>query len=173
MERLIVDMDGVLADVYEQFISFDMLDHGRRKKPSEIVGIPEHEAFENGKSYVRTPGFFRNAPVIHGSQRVLEKLNKKYEIFIVSSAIEFRQSLLEKIEWLEEHFPFITWEQIVLCGSKIMIKGDIMIDDHFKNLDSFEGKTYLFTQPHNQKFNSKDHERVSSWGEIESRLLTT
>ncbi|MEI9865673.1 MAG: hypothetical protein WDN00_14205 [Limisphaerales bacterium] len=98
-------------------------------------------------------------------------MNDRYELFIVSAATEFPQSLGEKVEWLEEHFPFITWQQIVLCGSKKVITGDIMIDDHFKNLDFFKGRTLLFTQPHNQNQNDKGHERVNSWGEVARLLL--
>jgi 5'(3')-deoxyribonucleotidase len=46
-----------------------------------------------------------------------------------------------------------------------------MIDDHFKNLDFFKGRTLLFTQPHNQNENGKWHERVSTWEEIARLLL--
>jgi 5'(3')-deoxyribonucleotidase len=94
---------------------------------------------------VRTPGFFREAPVIAGSQEVLERLNRRYEVFIVSAATEYPLSLGEKSAWLQEHFSFITWQQLVLCGAKHIIQGDVMIDDHLKHLDSFPGRTLLFT----------------------------
>ncbi|MEG7769311.1 5'-3'-deoxyribonucleotidase, partial [Listeria monocytogenes] len=78
---------------------------------------------------------------MESSQYVLRRLNSLYEVFIVSAATEFPQSLTEKQAWLNEHFPFITWQQMVFCGSKTIINADIMIDDHFKNLDHFNGKT--------------------------------
>jgi 5'(3')-deoxyribonucleotidase len=60
---------------------------------------------------------------------------------------------------------------MVFCGSKEIIKADIMIDDHFKNLDFFEGDTFLFTQPHNvRKLNGK-HKRVHSWKDVEYFLI--
>jgi 5'(3')-deoxyribonucleotidase len=105
------------------------------------------------------------------SQRVLSELNKRYEIFIVSAAVEFPQSLFEKYEWLREHFSFITWQQIVFCGSKAIIEADIMIDDHFKNLDHFKGQTILFSQPHNLLQQSSKHRRVDSWNKIADLLL--
>ena len=60
---------------------------------------------------------FWTIPVISGATESLEKLNKAYEVFIVSSAMEFPNCLEEKYYWLKEHFP-LSWKQIVLCGSK-------------------------------------------------------
>jgi 5'(3')-deoxyribonucleotidase len=108
---------------------------------------------------------------MEGSTEVVKELNKKYDLFIVSSAMEFPQSLPEKLEWLMEHFPFLQWQQLVFCGSKTIVKADIMIDDHFKNLDHFLGDTYLFTQPHNIFKETGRHRRVNDWNEIASLLL--
>ncbi len=58
-----------------------------------------------------------------GSQEVLKEINKKYDLFVVSAAMEFPQSLSEKLSWLKNHFPFLTWKQIVFCGSKTVVHG--------------------------------------------------
>jgi len=79
--------------------------------------------------------------------------------------------LTEKINWLTKYFPFLSWRQIVFCGTKDIVYGDIMIDDHFKNLDSFQGQTILFTQPHNIDKPKGKHTRVNNWKEIETILL--
>lgn len=165
-KKLIVDIDGVLADIYGQFRKFEFEDFGRNQDLSEITGKLEEEAFVNGEIYMATQGFFRNAAVIKGSVEALEKLNQTHDLFIVSAATKFPNSMAEKQEWLLEHFPFITWQQIVFCGTKEIIKGDIMIDDHFKNLDKFYGQTILFSQPHNVNRIEKGHNRVTNWKEI-------
>ena len=171
MERLAVDMDGVLADVYEQFFRYDEKDFGKRRLLEEVIGVEERKAFPRINEYVYAKGFFRTAPVVKDSVDVVAELNKNYELFIVSAAMEFPQSLAEKLEWLNEHFPFLTWKQVVFCGSKAIIDADIMVDDHFKNLDLFKGTTILFTQPHNQLKNAGRHKRTDSWHEIASILL--
>jgi 5'(3')-deoxyribonucleotidase len=171
MPTLAIDMDGVLANVLERFMDLDAQDFGRRKTLEEIGGISELDAFARAREYVRRDGFFRSLPVMPNSQVALEKLNRVYDVFIVSAATEFPQSLCEKHAWLAEHFPFISWEQIVLCGSKRIVRADIMIDDHLKNLDPFPGTTYLFTAPHNANVKSNKHIRVNSWVEMERRLL--
>lgn len=112
-------------------------------------------------------GFFRTAPVIDGSIEGLKYLNDKYNVLIVSSATEFPQSLTEKVDWLNEYYPFISWKQIILCGEKKSIRGNIMIDDHPKNLDFFEGgERIIFTQPHNTLIESDHYTRINSWKEI-------
>jgi len=164
-------MDGVLADVAEQLFRFDERDFGRRMSLGEVTGKPEMDIFKNAGIHVFEPGFFRTAPVMEGSQEILEKLNSRYEVFIVSAATEFPQSLPEKQEWLNEHFPFIKWQQMVFCGSKTIIQADVMIDDHFKNLDYFPGTTLLFNQPHNLLKAEGRHRRVNNWEEIAGILL--
>ena len=98
MERLAVDMDGVLADVYEQFFHYDEKDFGKTRPLEEVIGVEERKAFPHINDYVYTKGFFRTAPVVKDSVEALMDLNKNYELFIVSAAMEFPQSLPEKLE---------------------------------------------------------------------------
>jgi 5'-nucleotidase len=171
MQRLLVDMDGVLADIYPQYIKFEESESGIKHTLESLKGISEAEAFKNLRKYLFSQGFFGGAPVIRGSYEALFKLNSKYELYVVSSATEFPQSLPEKYAWLRENFPFIGWQQMVFCGSKAVVQGDIMIDDHFKNLDLFKGRTILYTQPHNDGLPDKHHTRVRSWEEILTLLI--
>lgn len=164
-------MDGVLADVYYQFSNWHKNETGILKRPEEVYGLKELEAFPNARKYVYTKGFFRDAPLVEGSRTVVEQLNQQYDLYIVSAATEFPQSLPEKIEWLNEYLPFISWEQIVFCGSKKIVQADIMIDDHFKNLDHFAGKTFLFDQPHNHLAEAGRHHRVFTWTELGNLLI--
>jgi 5'(3')-deoxyribonucleotidase len=101
----------------------------------------------------------------------LQELNEKYKLIIISMATEFPESLTDKQYWLHENYPFIKWQQIVFCGDKSLIPADIMIDDHLKNLDAFQGETIMFTQPHNILTANSRHMRVNSWTEIERLLL--
>lgn len=170
-KRLIIDMDGVLADVYQQFIAMEEKESGHKINNDDLKGKEEYEAFTNGRKHVNSKGFFSNAPLMENAAPALQALNEKYDVFIVSAAMEFPGSLVEKYEWLAAHFPFITWQQIVFCGSKSVVQGDIMIDDHFKNLDNFKGQTLLFTQPHNDGHDERGHTRVKGWKEIAAMLL--
>jgi len=58
MKQVLVDMDGVLADVYRQFQLFEEKESGRLIEIEELMGILELDAFPNGKRHVRAEGFF-------------------------------------------------------------------------------------------------------------------
>jgi len=172
MQRIAVDMDGVLSDTVEQFIAWEEKESGIKKTIEEIMGKPELDVFPHSKKHLHTENFFRSTSVIKDSQDILYKLNKKYEVFIVSAATEFPKSLTEKQDWLNEFFPFITWQQMVFCGSKEIVQADIMIDDHFKKLNFFNWQmSILFTQPHNALASNGRHKRVDNWQEIATLLL--
>jgi 5'-nucleotidase len=172
MQRIAIDMDGVLADVEAAFLQYHLKDTGIQLTKHDIKGKSEEENFPNVRKWVYTEGFFRQLPVMPHSQRVVQKLKERYDIFIVSAAVEFPQSMHEKHDWLKEHFPFISWRQMCFCGDKTIVKANIMIDDFFKNLDPFKGDiSLLFTQAHNALADAGRHRRVYSWLDIEKILL--
>ena len=171
-KRILIDMDHVMADITGQYIKWYKEATGVEMKRSDLEGKPEDEAFPLPhliNEFLFTPGFFRNAAVMPGSQEVVKELNEVFDVFIVSAAMEFPQSLIEKYEWLAEHFPFIHWKQIVFCGSKKVVSGDVMIDDHLRNLDSFNGEKLLFTATHNSHVTG--YKRVNNWAEVSGLLL--
>jgi 5'-nucleotidase len=104
-----------------------------------------------------------------GAQEVVKELNNKYNLYVASAAMEFPNSLKEKHIWLEKNFPYIHWKNMILCGDKSILKGDILIDDHLKNLAVFDGQTILFNALHNQK--TEGHQRVKNWKEVADILL--
>lgn len=173
MARIAIDMDGVMADTSQQYINYYAQKYGVTVDREALNGHPETCGFPCDQSIIRgflyEPGFFRTKPVIKDSQEIIKALNDKHEVFIVSAAIEFPSSLNEKLEWLEEHYPFISWHNIVFCGSKTIVQADYMIDDHIKNLKFFQGEALMFTAPHN--INVTDFRRVNSWKEVGDILL--
>lgn len=174
MERVIVDMDEVIADPMGDMISWYTneyklpVNYEKMVGGSWVKGFPE-EHHDLIWERLRSPGFFRHLPVIKDSVEMLEQINQRYELFIVSAATEFPHSLKEKLDWLLEHFPFLTWKQLVLCGDKRLVYGDYMIDDHVRNLKHFNGKKYLFTSAHN--LDITDYDRLNNWEEAGAVFL--
>lgn len=161
-----IDMDGVIADTVSHFIKWYERDYGVRVGLDAFEGKPEAEGLPGNtvRKYVVTPGFFRSVPVMEGAKEAVLELSENFDVYIVSAAMEFPQSLIEKYEWLQEHFSFISWKNIILCGDKSIIGTDYMIDDHVRNLDTFKGTTLMFTAGHN--VGVSHHRRVNNWKEI-------
>ncbi|MDB5090807.1 MAG: 5(3)-deoxyribonucleotidase [Mucilaginibacter sp.] len=166
-KSIAVDMDGVIADEETQLLTWYEKHYGVKIHPHELIGrkeedvVPERDAYNK---FSATPGYFRTTPVMPGAIEAVKKLMENYDVYIVSAAMQYPHSLPEKLGWLNEHFPFISWRNIIFCGDKSIIGTDYMIDDHIKNLDFFKGKTIMFNAFHNVSFNH--HQRVNNWDEV-------
>jgi 5'(3')-deoxyribonucleotidase len=171
--RLAIDMDEVIADPLSKFIALYSRDYGieipaELEAGKEIFQMVPENINRKWYDYINEPGFFRDLPLIPGSQETIKALHDKYDVYIVSAAMQFRNSLTDKFDWLQEHFSFISWKNIVFCGDKI-IDADVMIDDRIKNFASFDGRKLLFTSPHNLLIT--EYERVNTWQDVAEKLL--
>ncbi len=155
-ESIAIDMDGVMADVETHFLNWFNKEYQDTLTYEDLKGKSESKAFPiKGiiKKYANTPGFFETVPVMDGAVEAIKKLQERYDVYVVSAAMEFPSSLIEKRNWLQLHFPF-----------KHIINTNYMIDDHPKNLDPFKGETLLFDAFHNVRV--KNHSRAKNWGDV-------
>ncbi len=166
-KRIALDMDEVIADINSKYLDIFEKELGKRPEKKEYWGKKLYKLHPEAMKFRQNlfeKGFFRDLPVIKGSQEGVKALMEHYEVFITTAASEFKNSLGDKHEWLQEHFPFIHWKNFVFCGDKSIIRADYMIDDHANNLESFQGKGLLFTASHNISENR--FTRVNNWEEV-------
>ena len=108
--RIAIDMDEVLADTIDKFIELYKREHDTVIRLDQMDGkefnelLPE-EIKATLKQYIHQPGFFRDLKVMPDAQEVVKALCDKYDVYIVSAAMEFPNSLIDKHDWLAEHFP--------------------------------------------------------------------
>jgi len=171
---IFVDMDDVLADTYGKHIELYNEEHKKNLCLSQITSgemwqnVPEihHESI---RAHALQPGFFRDLKPIKNATTVMEALYNKHDVYIATAATQFPNSLIEKVEWLAEHMPFITWQHQIMCGDKFILNGDLLIDDRTYNLEHFKGDTLLFNSPHN--VHDTGYNRVATWLEIAELYL--
>jgi len=144
-----VDMDEVIADAlgehllrYNRHFAAELAEpltrahlHGRY-----IWDAVPAARLATLEAAIAAEDFFRNLPVLPHAQRVLARLQSRYEIFIATAAMEVPGSFTAKYEWLGEHFPFIPPSHIVFCGDKSILRADFLIDDNPRQLRLFEGR---------------------------------
>lgn len=170
-KSIAIDMDGVIADIEINLVEWYQNETGIITTKDTIRGLRDEEAFPDQAvlyKILNSPSFFRTIPVMDKAIETVKSLMEDYEIYIVSAAMEFPLSLFEKREWLSEHFPFISWKNIIFCGDKRVIDTDFMIDDYCKNLDFCKGQPLMFTAFHNVKLNH--HPRINHWIEVPALL---
>lgn len=171
---LFVDMDEVIADTYKAHIDWYNKEFDENLTEAQCIGsevwqcVPE-ERQESVRRHATLEGFFIDLKPIKDSQQILKELSQKYEVYIASAAMQFPNSLIEKNDWLDEHFPFIHWKKRILCGDKHILLGDILIDDRTFNLEMFKGRSIMFTSPHN--IHTNGFERADNWLLLADMLL--
>jgi len=173
-ERIAIDMDEVMADVLSRHLSLYNAEFQAALTRDDLQGRHLGEAVpEEHRTRVRAfafeVGFFRDLPVMPGCQEVIRDLQRRYDIFITTAAMEFPNSFPEKYDWLMEHLPFIPWTHIVFCGDKSVIATDYLIDDHVRNFKGFRGEGILYTAPHN--IHVSGFRRVADWAEVRRMFL--
>ncbi|MET6990318.1 5' nucleotidase, NT5C type [Sediminicola arcticus] len=171
---LFVDMDEVFADTYNAHLSRYNTEFNENLTELDCIGKEVWQCVPKVRQrsiheHARTDGFFTALEPIKDSKEVLKELSLKYNVFVASAAMQFPNSLREKSDWLDKHYPFIHWKNRILCGSKHILFGDILIDDRSYNLENFNGRKILFTSPHN--IHTQGYERANNWLEIADKLL--
>jgi 5'(3')-deoxyribonucleotidase len=182
-----VDMDEVIADAlgehltrYNRDFASDhaaaiTLDDLRGRRLWQVAPAQRHPVIDN---YLREDDFFRVLRVMPHSQRVLERLQSRYEVFIASAAMEVPTSFVAKYDWLAEHFPFIPTSHIVFCGDKSILRADYLIDDNPRQLRLFQDNQndgtsregILYSSPANIHING--YRRVDDWLAVEQMFLS-
>ncbi len=182
-----IDMDEVLADALQEHLDRYNRDFASATQPAitiddlrgrrlwQVIPPHHHATLDN---YFRDEDFFRVLRVMPDAQRVLQRLQTRYEVFIASAAMEVPTSFAAKYEWLAEHFPFIPTSHIVFCGDKYILRADYLIDDNPRQLKLFHDtrndgpirEGILYTSPANVGITG--YRRVDNWLAVEEMFLS-
>jgi 5'(3')-deoxyribonucleotidase len=172
--RIAVDMDEVIADTMAGILEWFRREYGYQLTPELMAGrpltdlIPE-EHLQRLEEVLREGSFFADLPVMKGSQRVMQELAERHEVFIATAAMEYPGSFAAKFQWLAKRFPFIPPSHIVFCGDKSILSADYLIDDNDRHFRRFRGQGVLFTASHN--LNVTGYPRVNGWVEVRRMFL--
>lgn len=179
--RVLVDMDGVLAD-----FEAGLLRGFRRRFPGEPhVPLGERRGFFAREQYralrpdladkvasvYEDAGFFLNLDPIPGALEAMREMNAMpdTEVFICTSPLlKYDHCVGEKYRWVEKHLGPQFVERIILTRDKTLILGDLLIDDK----DTIRGREtptwehVLFTCCHNQHLAlPSTRRRLLSWSD--------
>ncbi|KAM9750543.1 5'(3')-deoxyribonucleotidase, cytosolic type isoform 2-T2 [Dama dama] len=140
--RVLVDMDGVLAD-FEAGLLRGFL----QRFPGEpYVPLEERRGFLAREQYralrpdladkvasvYEAPGFFLDLEPIPGALEAMREMNdmQDTQVFICTSPLmKYDHCVAEKYRWVEKHLGPQFVEHIIMTWDKTVISGDILIDD--------------------------------------------
>jgi len=166
-------MDSVTVDLMSKWFGRYNKEYNDQLKIDQLASWnTEHfvkpECGSKIYDYLLEPGFYRDLQPIPHAIEVLKRLTKEYTIYIVTTSP--KTALMDKVDWVEEHLPFISASQIIFTHHKEQIKGDLLFDDAPHNLISFQesgGISVAMDYAYNRHVKCR---RVSNWLEFESAL---
>jgi 5'(3')-deoxyribonucleotidase len=169
-----VDMDEVIADALGEHLLRYNRDFRSNITIEDLSGrwLWEYVPAERQAAlaeYMASEDFFEVLDVMPDAQRVLARLQTRYDVFIASAAMEVPKSFNAKFKWLGKHFPFIPPSRMVFCGDKSILYADYLIDDSPRQLRLFRGEGILFTSPANMGIT--EFRRVDNWVDVEKMFL--
>jgi 5'-nucleotidase len=166
--RIAIDMDEVMADALAEHVRRYNATFGATLAIADLRGHDledwiapaEREAVEA----MLDASFFTDLAVMPDCQEVVRELAARYDVLVVTAAMDVPCSFDAKFRWLQRHFPFIPTSHIVFCGDKGIIDADYLIDDRARHFERFKGHPLLFSAPHNAA--ESRYPRVDSWKDV-------
>lgn len=163
MARLLIDMDGVLADLVTKWFRTYNEEYDDAIAPEMMKEWGPHKVAKAGRSiykYLGQPGFFRDLEPLPGAiDGVRALLDRGHEIVIVTAA---KNGHRDKLEWVWTNLPFLPRDNVIFAHRKELVRGDILFDDAPHNLEAFSayGTPVAMAYPYNE---GVPYSRVDSW----------
>lgn len=146
MKKVLIDMDGVLADTLPLWLEYNQYNTGIKAELSDITHWAMHECpvyAGVGKDILRgplsNPNFWADIPPMAGALDFLSALEDRSVPYNIVTAPANSISTTGKYDWVKRHFPKAL-SKLVITNDKASIRGHVLIDDRDENVvDFFEG----------------------------------
>ncbi len=169
---VLIDLDDTMTDLTDSWCQWLNKTHGTKVSKEDILGwniskyfpeLTEDQVFEP----MHIDSFWSTVkPKSDASKYIGMLMAEGFKVYICTASLF--DTIKSKFEYiLGTHFPFISWNQIIVAKNKQLINGDILIDDGIHNLEGGSYEKILMSAPHNKSYDAELHgmTRVNSWKE--------
>lgn len=173
---VLVDMDGVIADVEEGFYN------SWRNRYPERIGIPPKdrtthkpqdqypkEYFREVRALFEEKGFYSGVPEVEGAGLALREMSTSgLDVYICSSPLSEYSFVAEKYFWIGSHLGEEWMRRTILVKDKTLVRGDVLIDDK-PQVSGFLEPTWehvLYDQPYNRGVVGKRRLTWENWRRV-------
>jgi 5'-nucleotidase len=180
--RILVDLDGVLADFDRAFN-----DYWTASFPDRALGDPTTREVAkisdampvawraDARRIISSAGFYRSLPPIEGAVEGFRELVGAYpDVWICSTPLrDWNPCVPEKFAWVEEHLGAPWTERLILVRDKTLVDATLLIDD-LPELAHRSGATWqlvLHDRAYNRHAVGVSRMTWATWRDVVPRLL--
>lgn len=181
MARILVDMDGVLANwgarydagLDAQGSAARFIPRTRDQRTFELFADRSNTECDVIHKVLSEPGFYADLQPIPGAIRAMQDLSTDgHDVRICTSPwVTNPTCVQDKFDWVERHLGREWLSQIIMTNDKAMVAADVLIDDR-PDIPGAWAATWnqvLFDQPYNgDPENSIPRPRIRDWAEWRS-----
>lgn len=184
MKRLLLDVDGVVADFIELYLglanttlnrTYTRADAEKGWRVDKSLGLTRKEK-DMVESKLSDPGRALELQVLPGAVDAVRELSTLVDIYFVTSPWYSSPTWMhDRSNWLKEHFGSVG-KQVIHTKHKHVCVGDYFVDDKIENVNKWaahheDKMSILWGQPWNMStHNSAELYRsccdVSGWAEL-------
>lgn len=172
-KTITIDVDDTIEDLLGAWVNYLNRKHNLSVKKKDITDWDMAKFFPSlTKEQIFQPLKYETfwdfvKPKKDASKYIKKLIDDGYNVYLCTSTdYQNIKTKFEKI--IKKYFPYINWNQVIICQKKQMIMTDILIDDGVHNLENGHYIKILMSAPHNEKYDAeKNHMyRVNNWEEI-------
>ncbi len=189
MKRVLLDVDGVLADFIGRVCATIYNLSGLERTPEQVtefdfcrsLALPADVARLVKRHISEEPGWWSSLEPLPGAVEGVARLREVADVYIVTSPWNScRTWLHEREAWLATHFG-IPHSRVIACSAKHLVAGDMLVDDKtetcaaweheqahmWQKPDGTQGMTFAvqWQTPHNRR-DEWDGKATRSWAEL-------
>lgn len=177
---IFVDLDNTLCDYNEAALDWcnsNLVGHGGPRKllcdltqyeiPKDFGVRGDYEIKAVDQKMWGTEGFWLHMEPIKGALAVVRKLAKTHDVWIKTVVQPNYNCVHEKHEWVLMHLRDLADRIVLLLDHTTQVlSGDVLIDDDYRALASFQGKRVMLRQYYNVAQAEMFGYYMNDWKEI-------
>jgi len=156
------DMDSTLCNIIDPWLEDYNEEYKDNLKPEDILEFNikkfvKKEARLNIFKYLTVKGFYKRVkPIPDWVEEAKWYYEAGHTIVICTAAMNNTVMMQDKLEWLEEHMPFVPERNIMFVSNKGLLRADWLYDDKLENITDFlknnpQSQGYLIRTPANRE----------------------
>ena len=174
--RILIDMDGVIADLDTRLTELWAQQYPNEEAPDIhnrsdfYIGTKDPRGIGiKTQAIMHAEGFFESLQPIEGAIAAVQTLRREHDVFIVTSAgTAYKYAASEKYRWVRKYFDDQMMRRLVITPAKFVVSGDILIDDkpNIYHEGAANWEHVVFDAPYNQSVTHKRRMTWNNWRKI-------